>query len=59
VTTGDTRQAKLVSPIYVSEAAVFPKKRITLILGLLAGLFLGLLLIIVRKVWNNFRINQQ
>lgn len=59
VTAGDARQAKLVSPIYSSEVAVFPKKKITLMVGLLAGLFLGLLLVMVRKVWNNYRANQQ
>ncbi len=58
VTAGDARQAKLVSPIYASEAAVFPKKKIALMVGLLAGLFLGLLLVIVRKVWNNYRADQ-
>jgi uncharacterized protein involved in exopolysaccharide biosynthesis len=47
-----------VSPIYASEAAVFPKKNIALMVGLLAGLFLGLLLVMVRKVWNNYRANQ-
>ena len=59
VTAGDARQAKLVSPIYASEAAVFPKKKIALMVGLLAGLFLGLLLVMVRKLWNNYRANQQ
>jgi capsular polysaccharide biosynthesis protein len=58
VTVGDARQAKLVSPIYASEAAVLPKKKITLMAGLLAGLFLGLLLVMVRKVWNNYKINK-
>ena len=58
VTAGDARQAKLVSPIYASEAAVFPKKKMALIVGLLAGLFLGLLLVMVRKIWNNYRANQ-
>ncbi len=58
VTAGDARQAKLVSPIYASEAAVFPKKKIALMVGLLVGLFLGLLLAMVRKVCNNYRTNQ-
>ena len=57
VTAGDARQTKLVSPIYVSEAPVFPKKKISLIVGLLAGLFLGLMLVMIRKVWNNYRAN--
>jgi len=58
VTAGDARQAKLVSPIYASEAAVFPKKKNALKVGILAGLFLGLLLAMVRKFWNNYRANQ-
>ncbi len=58
ITAGGARQAKLVSPIYASEAAVFPKKTIALIIGLLAGLFLGLLLVMVRKVSNSYRSNQ-
>jgi capsular polysaccharide biosynthesis protein len=57
VTAGDARQAKLVSPIYASEAAVFPKKKIALMMGLLAGLFLGLLLVMIRKVWKSYRAN--
>jgi uncharacterized protein involved in exopolysaccharide biosynthesis len=58
VTSGDARQAKLVSPIYASEAAVLPKKKITLMGGLLVGLLLGLLLVMARKVWNNYKINK-
>jgi capsular polysaccharide biosynthesis protein len=58
VTAGDARQAKLVSPIYSSEASVYPKKRIILIVGLLASLFLGCLIAIVRKVWSNYSGNQ-
>lgn len=58
ITGGDVRQAKLVSPIYASEAAISPKKKISLVMGLLAGLFLGVLLVMVRKVWNNYLANQ-
>jgi uncharacterized protein involved in exopolysaccharide biosynthesis len=46
----DTRQAKLVSPIYASDIPVAPKKRRSLIAGLFCGLFLGLLLMIGRRV---------
>ena len=58
ITAGDSRQAKLISPIYASEAPVLPNKKITLIVGLLAGLFLGLLLAMIHKVSNKFRVNQ-
>lgn len=54
---GAGNQTKLVSPIYVSDVPVFPKKKIALIVGLLAGLFLGLLLVGMHKVWNNYRAN--
>lgn len=46
ITTAETRQAKLVSPIYASDVPVAPKKKIALIAGLFAGLFLGLLLML-------------
>lgn len=49
ITTADTRQAKLVSPIYASDVPVAPKKKIVLITGLFAGLFLGLLLMVVKR----------
>ncbi len=58
VTAGNARQAKLISPIYASDAAVLPKKKIALIVGLFVGLFLGLLLVMARKVWNSYKINK-
>ncbi len=57
VITGDTRQAKLVLPIYASDIPVSPNKVVILALGLLTGLFAGLLLILLRKAWNNYRAN--
>jgi len=50
ITTADTRQAKLVSPIYASDTPVSPKKKFILILGLLGGLFVGFLTMIVKKI---------
>jgi capsular polysaccharide biosynthesis protein len=44
IVSADSKQAKLVSPIYASDDPVFPKKTISLIVGLMVGLFLGLLL---------------
>jgi LPS O-antigen subunit length determinant protein (WzzB/FepE family) len=57
VITGDARQAKLVSPIYASDIPASPNKGAILALGLLTGLFVGLLLMLLRKVWNNYRSN--
>ncbi len=55
VTSGDTQQAKLLSPIYAFDAPVYPKKKLSLVIGLLAGLFLGLLLALASKAWGNYQ----
>ncbi len=55
ITSANTRQTKLVSPIYASDIAVFPKKTMSLIVGLMAGLFLGLLLVIIKKALKNYK----
>jgi LPS O-antigen subunit length determinant protein (WzzB/FepE family) len=55
ISAGDTRQAKLVAPIYASDIPVFPKKKISLLVGLLAGLFLGVLFVMMRKAWRGYR----
>jgi capsular polysaccharide biosynthesis protein len=55
ITTADTRQAKLVSPIYASDIAVFPKKTMILIIGLMVGLFLGFLFAIGKKALKNYK----
>ncbi len=55
IITADTRQAKLVSPIYASDTAVFPRKIMSLISGLIAGLFLGFLLVICKKALKNYK----
>ncbi len=49
ITTSNTRQAKLFAPIYAADAPVFPKKKISLIVGLMGGLLLGLLLAVVKR----------
>lgn len=46
---------ELVSPIYISDAPVYPKKRISLTIGLLAGLFLGLLLVLLKNFLLGFK----
>jgi LPS O-antigen subunit length determinant protein (WzzB/FepE family) len=55
VTAGDMRHTKLVSPIYASDKPVFPKKTLSVVLGLLGGLFLGLLYVLARKAWLNYK----
>jgi hypothetical protein len=55
ITTADTRQAKLVSPIYASDIPVAPKKKIALIVGLFAGLFLGLLLMLGKRSYQAYK----
>jgi capsular polysaccharide biosynthesis protein len=55
ITTAETRQAKLVSPIYASDVPVAPKKKIALIAGLFAGLFLGLLLMLGKRGYKAYK----
>jgi LPS O-antigen subunit length determinant protein (WzzB/FepE family) len=57
ITTADTQQARLVSPIYASDIPVAPKKRIVLIAGLFAGLFLGLLLMLGKRVYKAYKVS--
>jgi hypothetical protein len=54
ITMSEARQAKLLSPIYASNAPVFPKKKISLIVGLMVGFLLGLLLVLGKKVITSY-----
>jgi capsular polysaccharide biosynthesis protein len=47
--------AKLIAPIYVFDAPIFPKKKISLIIGLMAGIFLGLLFVILKGLLKTYR----
>jgi hypothetical protein len=55
IASADTRQAKLVSPIYASDNPVAPKKRVVLITGLFLGVFLGLLLMIGKRALFSYK----
>jgi capsular polysaccharide biosynthesis protein len=57
ITTAHTRQAKLVSPIHVSDVPVGPKKIIALFAGLFAGFFLGLLLMLVKRGYKAYKVS--
>lgn len=46
-----TQPAKLFEPIYAPDRAVFPKKTLTVLGGLIAGLVLGGVLLFVRRSW--------
>jgi len=50
VTSNENRTSRLVAPVYVSDMPISPKKRVALAVGLLGGLFLGLLFALGRKV---------
>ncbi len=57
IVSSEMRYTRLVSPIYASDKPVSPKKTLSLVLGLLAGVFLGLLYVLVRKAWRNYNLN--
>ena len=46
----DVQSANLQSPIYVADKPVYPKKLISLLAGLMGGLFLGLLIALGRQM---------
>jgi LPS O-antigen subunit length determinant protein (WzzB/FepE family) len=50
VASNINRATRLVAPIYVSDAPISPKKQVTLVAGLLGGLFLGLLIAFGRQL---------
>lgn len=50
-----TQSARLLEPIYASDRAVFPKKTLTVVGGLVGGLFAGLLALFVNRSWRRFR----
>ena len=52
ITSGDTRMTQLTAPIYAIDHPVFPKKRLTVTVGLIAGLFLGLLFVMGRHAYR-------
>ena len=53
IVAADTRQSKLVSPIYASDYPVFPQKKISLILGFFIGLFIGPFLVYLKRLWRD------
>ena len=55
ISAGENRRAKLISPIYVSDRPVSPKKLIGLLVGLLGGIFLGILWTLGRRVIATYR----
>jgi capsular polysaccharide biosynthesis protein len=55
IVSANTRQAKLISPIYSSEKKVAPKRLIALVAGLFAGLFLGLLFMLVKRGYKAYK----
>lgn len=50
-----TQSAKLFEPIYSPDRAVFPKKTLTALGGLVGGLFAGVLLLFVNRSWHRFK----
>jgi capsular polysaccharide biosynthesis protein len=55
IASANSRQTKLVSPIYSPENKVSPKRSIALVAGLFAGLFLGLLLMLGKRGYKAYK----
>jgi uncharacterized protein involved in exopolysaccharide biosynthesis len=55
IVSANSRQTKLVSPIYSPENKVSPKRANALVAGLFAGLFLGLLLMLGKRGYKAYK----
>ncbi|QWD62348.1 Wzz/FepE/Etk N-terminal domain-containing protein [Polynucleobacter sp. MWH-UH25E] len=54
-TANQNRATHLIAPIYANDKPVSPKKGVALAAGLFAGLFLGVLVALGRKMWATFK----
>jgi uncharacterized protein involved in exopolysaccharide biosynthesis len=59
INSASTRPTKLVSPIYSPENKVSPKRAISLIAGLIGGLFFGLVLMMGLRAYRSYRSSSQ
>lgn len=59
ISSASTRSTKLVSPIYAPENKVSPKRAISLIAGLISGLFLGLVMMIGLRAYRSYKSSSQ
>jgi uncharacterized protein involved in exopolysaccharide biosynthesis len=57
IVSANSRQTKLVSPIYSPANKVSPKRAIALIAGLFAGLFFGLLLMLGKRGYKAYKVS--
>jgi uncharacterized protein involved in exopolysaccharide biosynthesis len=55
INSAQQRGTKLISPIYVPEKPVSPKKALSLLVGLFAGVFAGLAIALCRQVLANLK----
>jgi capsular polysaccharide biosynthesis protein len=55
IASDTSRETRLVAPIYVGEVPISPKKQVTLSVGLLGGIFLGLLIALLYQIICKFR----
>lgn len=51
VTSNQSRATRLITPIYVSDEPISPKRRIALAMGLFGGIFLGVFYVLLRQMW--------
>ncbi len=57
ISSANSRQAKLISPIFSPEKKAFPKPEIVIVAGLIAGLFFGLLLMMGKRSYRSYKVS--
>jgi capsular polysaccharide biosynthesis protein len=55
VNFNESRSTKMVAPVYVSEKPAFPKRNISILVGIFGGLFLGIAFVLVRQFIAQFQ----
>jgi uncharacterized protein involved in exopolysaccharide biosynthesis len=55
INSNQNRATRLIAPIYAGDTPIAPKKPMTLAAGLFGGLFLGLMIALVRQVITRLR----
>ena len=59
IVSNQNRATRLIAPVYVSDTPIAPKKRLVLALGVLGGLFLGLVLTLGFQMLTKFKLVAQ
>ena len=59
INSAQQKSAQLAAPIFIPQKPVSPKKSISFLVGLLGGMFLGLVIALVRQQYRTYKMRSQ